>query len=133
MAEDTSAVAAVTPCFIYAGYFFVYYWICFALCMVLFPFFRKSSPESFEFYSKKLRLGKSGLSKDAQAKITARYFQNFFVTSILSATHGVIMGYLLVPFAWKNASMLFDAKIESTFEDPAGDEKKIIIFKDTCY
>ncbi len=94
------------------------YWVVHGAALLLFPWYREQSAESRDYHVKKLGLAK--LDPESQAQRARSYYRNYFVTCALAAVHGLVMGYLLVPFVLANPRFLLDATIAKTAEDPAG-------------
>jgi hypothetical protein len=111
-------ITAMTPVLHCAAAWHVLYWIIHSVCIALFPWYRRLSPETAAFYAKKLKLAK-GLSEEERCRAASSYFHNFFTTSALASIHGFIMGGLLVPFVWRDSAFLFTAGINSVTDDPA--------------
>jgi hypothetical protein len=110
----------MTPSIMYAALWHVNYWLVHFVFISFFPWYQKLAPATHAFYVKKLKLAKRGMTTDSETSAVASYYRNFFVTSVLSSTHGVVMAVLLVPFIMNEPSFLWTATIESTSKDPAG-------------
>jgi len=119
MVEFSSVLATMWPSLQYAGCWHAYYWAGHVTFSALWGAYTTPSSESHDFYVKKLRL--KGLHDAEARRATRGYFQNYFLTSFLAATHGVIMGVLLVPFIWEHSAFLTEAVVSSTTDDPRGE------------